>query len=121
MISLLSTTTSQTIPHARITYHLQPPTSLHIKPKNTATSPSTPVSGCAPAPPAAAAAPVAVAVELSDVTSPASVLVVLDVREALERMLLDSSSSSAAALDMAVVVGEAAAEAEGVAMDAVLR
>jgi hypothetical protein len=38
-------------------------------------------------------------------------------------MLLDSSSSpsSAAALDMAVVVGEAAAEAEGVAMDAVLR
>jgi hypothetical protein len=100
---------------------LQPPTPLHIKPKNTATSPNIPVSGCAPAPPAAAAAPVAVAVELSDVTSPASVLVVLDVREALERMLLDSSSSSAAALDMAVVVGEAAAEAEGVAMDAVLR
>jgi hypothetical protein len=102
---------------------LQSPTSFHIKPKNTATSPSTPVSGCALAPPAAAAAPVAVAVALSDVTSPASVLVVLDVREALERMLLDSSSSpsSAAALDMAVVVGEAEAEAEGVAMDAVLR
>jgi hypothetical protein len=62
------------------------------------------------------AAPDASAVALSDVASPASVLIVLDVREALERTLLDSSASSAPALDMAVVVGEA--EAEGVAMEA---
>jgi hypothetical protein len=121
MISLppsTTTTTSQT--HA--SNHSQSPTSLHIKPRATATSPSTPVSGCAPttaAPPAAvdSAAPDASAVALPDVTTPASVRTVLDERVEVSRAELDSSSSSAAALDMVVVVGEA--DAEGVAMDAV--